>query len=503
MKYIGTTLAGLALAAFSHFGAFAEGSSEKVLRVGMYSDFAGFNIAETGDTPPGTANVAMSMFEGLFANDYKTGKIVPRLGVSFEWAPDNMSAIVKLRPNVKFHNGEIFNASAVVSHYTRMMDPKISFGNSRLFASVDHVEAIDDLTVRFVLKKQLPTLQSALAIDHITNMIVAPKAIEDDPKGFNRHPVGTGPFEFKTWVSGDRLVVVHNKNYWDSGSPKLDEVIYRIIPDGNTRFSSIKSGELDIMWTDNVDQVKEAKEAGDLKVNQYEGSTGYGFMFNTSKPPFDDARVRAAAVYAFDGEAFVNNFLRGLGNVVKHGFFPNSAWTCQDVDWRGYNLEKAKQILADIGKPVHVRVTAQTTPSGRRIGAIVQQFLSKAGFDVEIVPIEPSQYGRVLGSGDYQMLQWRYTDLGAGPGIELGLTNFTFAKYGNPKINALLEKAATMPKAEDSKKVYCEVIGIFNEESVYLYPVNVIDFLISRDTVKYIPPNQNNFIRVRDVEMAN
>lgn len=475
----------------------SEVKAEKTLSVGMYSDFNGFNLLKTKVMTPGTFIVATSMLEGLFAYDYKSQQIVPRLAVGFTEAADRKSATITLRPNVTFQDGTPFNAKAVVYHYSRLIDPTSGLGYDRtVFAALDHVEEVDDLTARFVLKRPWPGLQSALAIDYETNLIGSPKALQEDPDGFNRHPIGTGPFAFADWKSGDRLVVIKNMNYWDAATPSVDRVIYRILPDGNTRYSTLVSGGIDIMWTDNPAQVAEAKRTPGLHILRYEGASAYGFIFNTSKPPFNDVRVRSAVVQSFDGIALVDGFLQGEGSVA-HDFFPNSPWSCDSLSWKGYDPKKAEELVKSIGQPVKIALTGFATPSGRRLVAIAQQFMSAANMQVDIQMIEPSLTGGKVATGDFEMMQWRFTDGGGEPDIRFRLGNFTATRYSNPKISELLDQASQVPDAQKRKATYCEVSQIMSDDAPMLLPVHVPDFLIARDVVLDLPPNQNNMIRVR------
>ena len=306
------------------------------LNVGFYSEFVGFDIAKVRVFPPNTLIVATAIMEPLFEYAYDgksdaTGRIVPRLALTFEEAPDRLSAIVHLRSGVKFHNGTSFDAQAVVSHYIRLLDPSLHLGLAEtILKPLERVEAIDPLTVRFVLKRPWASLQSALAIDQTMNLIGSPTALANDPEGFNCHPVGTGPFVFREWKTGDRFVADRNPDYWDPVLPKVDRVVYRIMPDGNTRYESLRAGELDVMWTDDVGQVNEARKSSDLVIHEFLGTTWVGWIFNNSRPPFDDARVRAAVVHAFNSAALAEVFFQG-GAKLAHEFFPNSPWSCPDL----------------------------------------------------------------------------------------------------------------------------------------------------------------------------
>ena len=486
----------------------AQTGSRKTLNVGLYSEFVGFDIAKVRAFPPNTLNIATAIMEPLFEYVYDgtsdtTGRIEPQLALTFEEAPDRLSAIVHLRSGVKFHDGTTFDAQAVVSHYIRLLGPSLHLGLAEtILKPLERVEAVDPLTVKFVLKRPWPSLQSALAIDQSMNLIGSPTALAKDPDGFNRHPVGTGPFVFHEWKTGDRLVVDRNPEYWDPALPKVDRVVYRIMPDGNTRYESLKAGELDVMWTNDVGQVNEARKNPDLVIHEFAGASGVGWIFNNSKPPFDDARVRAAVVNAFNSAALAEVFFQG-GAKPSHEFFPNSPWSCPDLKWRSFDPTEAKRLLKEVGKPIKVTLTGATTPDGRRMNSIAQQFMTEAGIDTKIETIESSQIGARAIRGGYEMLQWRFPDVGGEPDLTFGQFTFTATKYRAPQIDMLIGQARNSPDQEERRKIYCKVSQIFSDEAILLLPVNTIDYLIGRKTVISLPPDQAHRIRVRDVTMKD
>ncbi|OKO71790.1 hypothetical protein AC630_32030, partial [Bradyrhizobium sp. AS23.2] len=169
------------------------------LTIASEAEFSGFNHTRARIFNQNTSGPALAVMETLFA--YEGKEIVPRLATDFTEAPDHLSATVKLREGVKFHDGTPFNADAVVFHYERLM-AKDSGVNTSMLSPVKAVEKVDEYTVRFSLKEPWPALQSALALEALTNFIGSPTALKQDPDGFHRQPVGTGPFVFKSWQAG-------------------------------------------------------------------------------------------------------------------------------------------------------------------------------------------------------------------------------------------------------------------------------------------------------------
>lgn len=474
----------------------------ETLTVGAYSDFQGFDLARVRAFSPNNILVATAVLEGLFAYDYDHGNaIVPRLAINFAEAPDRLSAVVSLRPNVRFHDGTPFDAEAVVYHFSRLLNSQSGLGLAEtILRPLEKVEAVDNLTVKFVLKHPWSALQSVLAVDQPLNMIGSPTTLRSDPDSFNRHPIGTGPFVFREWRSGDRVILERNKEYWDPSLPKLDQVVYRVMPDENTRFQSLKAGELDVAWVDNTGQIAEARQLPGLKVWEDRGTGGAIWQINTSRPPFDDIRARAAVIHAFNERAFVDGFFLGSAEVARE-FFPNTPWTCPGLKWRTYDPDRSRDLVRQLGGKLSFSVHAYGTPLGRRMNSILQQFFGEVGIDAKVELLEVVQLVRRGLAGDFQMTQWRFSDYGSDPDLYFSGNSFAPAKYRNPRVDELIRKGQEEKTFETRRQIYCELSGLLVEEAVMLMPDHTYNFLIAQTHVKDVPRNVGNILRVRGVRI--
>lgn len=490
-------LAALALAAMAAVPAYAQ-KKGGTLTIGTEAEFSGFNHVKAKIFNQNTTAPASSIMETLFAYEGKT--IVPRLGLTLTEAPDRLSAVVTLRQGVKFHDGTPFNADAVVFHYSRLMDPA-SGVNLSMLAPIAKVEKVDDATVRFVLKTPWTALRSALALEGLTNFIGSPTALKDG-EAFHRAPVGTGPFVFKEWRAGDRLVVDRNPDYWDKKLPYLDRVVYRVMPDGNTRYQSVKSGEVDIGRMDVAEHVIAARKEPSLKVYSYEGSGAFSWNFNNSKPPFNDARVRQAVVHAFNAKAMIDTMFQGTTTPTTDLLGPASEWHCPKLNWRGYDIPKARALVKEVGTPIKFELVTTNTPQGRRQGAMLQQFVQMAGMEATIRLVEQSQNVRTGLSGDYQMDVWRFSDIGGDPDMVLsyyfsGKSGEPVSRHDTTKVDAILDKARSETDTKKRLAMYCEVAQVVSDEAYQLIPIRTTYFAIARPSVKGLPPMQNSLIGVR------
>jgi peptide/nickel transport system substrate-binding protein len=468
------------------------------LTIGTEAEFSGFNHAKAKIFNQNTSAPASSIMETLFA--YEGKHIVPRLGLTLTESNDRLSAVVTLRQGVTFHDGTPFNADAVVHHYTWLLDPA-SGVNMSTMAPIKKVEKVDEHSVRFVLHAPWTALRSALALESLANFIGSPTALKDG-EAFHRHPVGSGPFVFKEWRAGDRLVVERNPAYWDKKLPLLDRVVYRVLPDGNTRYQSIKSGEVDIGRMDVTEHVLAAQKEPSLKVHQYEGSGALSWNFNNAKPPFNDARVRQAVVHAFNAKAMIDTMYQGTTQPTIDLLGPASEWHCPKLNWRGYDIPKARALVKEVGTPIKFELVTVNTPAGRRQGAMLQQFVQMAGMEASIRLVEQSQNVRVGLSGDYQMDVWRFSDMGGDPDMVLsyyfgGKAGAPVSRHDTSKVDAILERARVETDFKKRHAMYCEVQQIVSDEAYQLIPIRSNYFAIARPYVKGMPPMQNSLIRVR------
>ena len=469
------------------------------LTIGLEADPIGFNAAQARLFNQTTSNVALAVMEGLFAYDAE-GNIVPRLGLALTEAEDRMSATVTLREGVTFHDGTPFNADAVVAHYDWITSPGSGI-NTAMIDPIDFVEKVDDHTVRFVLNQPWVALKSALAIDHMFNFIGSPTALRQDPDGFHRHPVGTGPFRFQEWRSGERLVVARNEDYWDEALPNLDEVVFRILPDQDTRNQSLRAGEVDMTPVPTPAQVVAARADDSIAVHEYQSSGALSWNFHNRKEPFKDPEVRRAVIQSVDADALIKVFYQGTTVPTSGLFSENSPWHCDNLDWPSYHPEQVSKVLADRGE-IRFEHISTNTPAGRRLGGIFQHFFQEAGFDSTLKLLDQGQNIRAGLFGNYQMNIWRYVDFGGDP--DLNLTSYLTSSVTRHDVDAyrpLLEQARTETDTQRRRDLYCEISQKFADDAIFMMPVQSTYYVLASPKVGNVAPLRNNLIQVRELRM--
>ena len=205
----------------------------------------------------------------------------------------------------------------------------------------------------------------------------SPTAWKTKGDDYNRNPVGTGPYILKSWTAGDRMVLEKNPDYWNKGHPYLDRIVLKPLPDAQSRFASLQSGEADIVWDDeyDADNIARAQKDPKMKVHTYDGSGAAVYAFNTKTPPFDDVRVRQALVMALDRKKMSQAITNGLARPATNPYGDGSWVKCKDDGALPEDLEKAKALLKDYGKPVEFKMLVTATPRGRNVGQVLAAVL--------------------------------------------------------------------------------------------------------------------------------
>jgi len=313
------------------------------LRIVGELDAMGFDAVKARSTVGAGRAVGNLVMEKLFRRG-KDDTLIPVLGLSATPSEDGKTWTVKLREGIKFHDGTPFNADAVIRHWQRLLDPKNRYRHRILFRPIVSVEKAGEYEVRFLLKHAwVPFLSVLTNPSGFTALIPSPKAVEEDVQ--NRAPVGTGPFIFKEWKSGDHITVTKNPNYWQKGKPYLDEITLRPIPDHESRYAALASGQADIMITDRPAHVKKLTANPDFTKYVLNFRGAVILALNNSKPPLDDVRVRRAMALAWDQKKYIKASFKDIVPYTENWF--GDSLKCDDVAYLRHDLKKAKALIAE------------------------------------------------------------------------------------------------------------------------------------------------------------
>jgi peptide/nickel transport system substrate-binding protein len=421
--------------------------------------------------------VFASLCDKLFDIDEKLN-LVPQLALSHETSEDGKAVTIRLRPNVKFHDGESMDADAVKFSLERHLTMQGSFRKPEL-AALEKVEVVDPLTVRLVLKAPFSPLMAQLA--DRSGMIVSPKAAKEAGDRFGQKPVCAGPFRFAERVQQDRIVLEKFADYWNRDNIHLDRVVFLPIPDSTVRLANLKAGQLDLIERANATDIKEIRSNPRLRLATavelgYQGMTININNGPASKNPLgQDARVRQALDLAIDREAINQVVFNGEFLPGNQWITPESAYYQQAFPVPKRDVAKAKQLLQQAGvkTPIAVDFMIPNNPEVRAVSEVIQSMAAEAGFDMKIRIVEFATGLNEAEAGRYQayMLAWSgRTD----PDGNLYIFSKTgapqnYGGYSNPEVDALLDEARVKSDPKERKAVYEKVAAKLLSEGSILY----------------------------------
>lgn len=389
-----------------------SGTEESILIFGRGADSVDLDPSLVTDGE--SLRVTKNIFDTLL--DYADDSMIVQPALAEDWkiSDDGLKYTFHLRKGVKFHDGTDFNAEAVKFNFDRWKDPANSpvglfeYYTSQFGEVIKEVVAVDANTVEFHLNRtQGPFLQN-IAMSSFG--IASPAAIEKYGETFGQNPVGTGPFIFKEWKANDSITLVKNPDYWMTGYPKLDKVVFRSIPDNSARFNALRAGDIDLM--DNLAPSDVNSVKGDSSLQLYmRPSFNVAYLgFNTEKAPLDNPKVRVAIAHAINKQGLVDTIFDGRAVPAKNPM-PPSLWGYNDqIQDYQFNLDKAKELLTEAGYPNGFKLTFHAMPAvrpympdGPKAAEAIAADLAKIGIETEIVSPEWAVYLEDTKVGNMEM----------------------------------------------------------------------------------------------------
>lgn len=452
----------------------------------------------------GAVKIHNNIYNGLLKVEYdgKRVSFVPDLAETWDIHDDKVHTF-KLRPGVKFHDGTPCDAEAVKWSVERVWKGTPKSPHAWKFKQLDKVEVLDPLTVRLVFKKPYAFLPVALTgSTGRAGTIVSPAAVKKYGSKFGRHPVGTGPFKFKSWRENDSIILEKNPDYFEKGMPKLDGATLLLMKDPTAAVAAMLSGQVDGM--DNIPQqfVKRLKATPNLQVyGEIEGNYVYVGM-NCQRPPFDDVNLRRAVAFALDRKVIVNQTFFGealeaytpISPPMSDFYDPNVA-----KSGRGqfFDLEKAKAFRAKAkvkGTIEPAYIVTEKNITSTRMAQTVLPMLAAIDIKPKIQLLERAAWGRRRNAGDFDLFDasW-WADLDPDetlhPEFHSGAP-WNFPRWSNKRFDELVDAAQVTLDVAKRKAYYKEACDIIMDEAPIAITTHMPVFKVFSKKVKgfkYIP----------------
>jgi peptide/nickel transport system substrate-binding protein len=453
--------------------------------------------------------VFASLCDKLFDTDDKLN-IVPQLALSHETSADGKTVTIKLRPGVKFHDGEPMDAEAVKFSLERHLTMQGSFRRPEISA-IDKVEAVDPQTVRLLLKNAYSPLLAQLT--DRAGMMVSPKAAKEAGDKFGQKPVCAGPYKFVERVQQDRIVVERFADYWDKDRVRIDRITYLPIPDSTVRLANLKSGQLDLIERALATDIKEIQADRRLKLATgidlgYMGMTINVANGEAAKAPLgQDPRIRQALSLAIDRDAINQVVFNGAAMPGNQWVNPNNPWYQKKYPVPKRDVAGAKKLIADAGvkTPITVDYMVPNNPETRQVAEVIQAMAAEAGFDMKIRVTEFATSLNEAEAGRYQayMLNWS-----GRPDPDGNLYVFhksgapqNYGKYSSPEVDAGLDEARAKSGKDDRMAIYEKVADKLLTEGSVLYLYHRAVIIAHNAKLEGFKPHPDGLVRVVGLTM--
>lgn len=430
--------------------------------------------------------VAEQLYESLLES--VRGELIPGLAEKWVQSEDGLTYTFTLRRNATFHSGRPVVADDVKYSIERIKDPATASPRARSFEAIQSIEVADPHTVVFTLAQPsapLLTILSTVGASIVDREVVEASTLNGTIDG------GSGPFVLRERLSGQRIVLDKNEDYWVEGVPYLDGIDMSWSGDDNARAAAIRSGTTDFLWRAAPEFIESMKSDKELKWYGGAGTLSLHLRLNTSIEPFDNVKVRQAIFHAIDRQELVDTAVSGQGTPLLAGYLaPDRFGAAKEAVYGEPDLEKARSLLKEAGYEdgFEASIMAVATSAFQtRQAEVIQQQLDKIGIKIRLEFVESTSASARTSSGDFDMYQTGYT-MSADPDERLSSAFVTGggANYGNwsdAEYDALIEDARSELDREKREKIYEKSELILAERGPAAMTLVTSDFDVVRSNV--------------------
>jgi peptide/nickel transport system substrate-binding protein len=465
-------------------------------------------------------NIAGMVYNGLAKYD-KNMNIVGDLAKSWDISTDGLVITFHLRKGVKWHDGQPFTAADVLYTYQVTVDPKTPTAYAGDFLKVKKAEVIDDYTFRVIYDKPFAPALISWGSSILPRHLLMGTDITKSK--LSRHPIGTGPYKFKEWIAGQKIVLISNPDYFE-GRPYIDGHITRIIPDTATMFLELRAQGISLMGLTPLQYTRQTENnLFRQNFNKYRYlSFAYTYLgYNLKSPLFTDKRVRQAISYAVNKEEIISGVLLGLGKPATGPYKPGTWAYNEKVKIYQYNPQKAKEllraagwkkinkegILEKDGRPFSFElITNQGNETRQKCAEIIQRQLKEVGIDLKIRILEWAAFiNDFINKRRFEAVILGWTIPLDPDAYDVWHSSKTapeelnFISYKNNEADAMLEKARSTFNQNERKKYYNRFQEILAEDQPYTFLYVPDELIIINNRFRGIEPApiglNHNFIK--------
>ncbi|MFF2744132.1 ABC transporter substrate-binding protein [Kitasatospora sp. NPDC058048] len=460
------------------------------LKIGLDRPFAKLDPADGTLIQMPMMVLANALYDPLMVNG-DNGTVQPYLAKSFTPNADATVWTLDLREGVTFSDGRPLDAQAVADHVTRLAKPESKCACALDAAAIGSTAVTGPTSVAFTLKAP-----DAAFPNLFTRSL---GYVSEAPSG-DSPAVGSGPYTVESVQPGVSVTLARNPAYWGAKG-HADKLVYRVLPDADSRYQSLRSGDTDLIWTETPSQLKQAAADG-LRTATGPGSTST-VLFNTKAAPFDDVRVRRAVQYAIDREALEKVVFLGQGSVADGPIGSRSPYRTA-AGYPAHDPARSRALLAEAGHPdLAFEYLVDSRPEAQQRATVLQQMLGEAGIRMTVKPLDNAGLGTAMLQRKFQVMDFITSMFGdtdtALSSLYLPNSPYNFMSWSDPEAQrAITEGRASTDPAKRSAAYGQAAARVGGEAPMVFLTENTVGFLgtarvgglpdLSRRTVLNVSP---------------
>ncbi|MCI6989947.1 MAG: ABC transporter substrate-binding protein [Clostridiales bacterium] len=431
-------------------------------------------------TAAGTREVLFNIYEGL-VKATATGEYVPAVASDSTVSEDGLTYTFTLREGVRFHNGDTVTAEDVKYSFETCAETTVDTALAAALSSVQTLSAEGD-TITITLAEPNPDFLSYVGMVYI---------VPDDYTEQSTAPVGTGPFQFVSRSVQENLVMEKFADYW--GEPAyLDKVTFKIFEDANALMSALSAESVDLAVHLTIDQVN-TLNAETYKTLEGTMNLVQALYLNNAVEPFNNEKVRQAMCYAVNVDEILQLTSEGHGAKLGTSIYPAFSKYFDEslVDAYPYDVEKAKQLLAEAGYEngfsMTITVPSNYTPHMNVAQVLVEQ-LAQVGITATIEPVEWETWlTRVYAGRDFEstVLGFDAATLSAGALLNRWMSDNenNMINYNNPEYDAIMKEASVTTDDAKQTELYKQAAKMLSDTAANVYIQDLADFVVIKSNL--------------------
>ncbi|NMP22911.1 ABC transporter substrate-binding protein [Sulfobacillus harzensis] len=444
-------------------GATTASAKSGTLTVGTYT------TAETLDPALSHTALDLQIMQNIYGSLFQitpSGTIVPDMATNISVSSNGLTYVITLKKGIRFSDGTPFNAAAVKYNWERILNPATASPEASNLGPIQSITVNNPYQLTVTFKTAFAPFK-----DNLTGpvgMIASPTAIQKEGKSYGTHPVGAGPFIFKSWVPNGAITLVRNPHYFKAGEPKVSKVVFDPILSASTLVDALDNGQVQIADVLDPSQLSQV-QSSTAHVAKVAGLGWFGMNINTTSGPLSNVHNRRAIQYAVNKAVIRKLVFDGTGAIANSQFSPSS-WAYDASLKTPYSPSQAKKELQAAGNPsgFSFTVQAQNTNKYIQLTQILQSQLAKVGIHMKIQLLDTSTYLTNLNSGNYQA---DFVNMSGS--LDPNSSTYIFDEssadvvkngYNDPTVNRLLNAALATPHRAQRAQDYQQVAQLMNRD---------------------------------------